>query len=459
MTQETIAAIATPPGSGGIGIVRISGPDALKVVSGLFGRSDSRAKENLFLESHRMVHGYIFEAASGFVIDEVMLVAMLAPRSYTAEDVVEIQSHSGSFVMKTILNQVLLKGARLAEPGEFTKRAFLNNRIDLTQAEAVADIINARTAGSLKIAASQNTGALRVLIEDARTRLIDFLAQVESAIDFPDETEQLISCDQGAATLERVIALCRKAIRQYEDAHFLRDGVKLVICGAPNVGKSSLMNRLLETERAIVTSVPGTTRDLIEDNVNINGLPFVISDTAGMHQTDDLVEKIGIEKAKTHIQEADLVLFMKEAGTVNFEKEFVSVVPPGKKVIVVINKTDLLKTDDVPALPETFETIPWIGISALENRGIDELRKMITRETVQNLENTSSIVPNLRHKLALERAVKCLNNAKHGLETNLEEETLAIDIRNGADYLGQITGDTAGIDILDTIFKNFCIGK
>ncbi|MEA1969551.1 MAG: tRNA uridine-5-carboxymethylaminomethyl(34) synthesis GTPase MnmE [Thermodesulfobacteriota bacterium] len=483
MREETIAAIATPPGSGGIGIIRISGSKALGVVSSLFGRTRKRPDENFVFESHIIRHGYIFELESGSVIDEVLIVPMLGKRSYTAEDVVEIQSHSGPFVMRTILNQVLLNGARLAEPGEFTKRAFLNGRIDLTQAEAVIDIINAKTVDSLKIAASQHTGALKDLINHARLMLVSFLAQIEAAIDFPDETDELLPVDKGITAVDEVLSICTRAIQLYDDAHFLRDGIKLVICGSPNVGKSSLMNRLLEKERAIVTSVPGTTRDLIEESLNINGIPFLISDTAGLHQTDDPVEKIGIERAKQHIKDSDLILFMEVAGSKNFEKEFTNIIPSEKKVILVFNKRDLAEDGYEPELPEKYNEIPCIAVSALHNQGIDNLRKMIAQVIVSNftcdlqvtcdLEDTcgrqamhdlqvkspSSVVPNLRHKHALEQAVASLNAAKQGMETNIEVETLAIDIRDSADFLGQITGDSAGIDILDTIFKNFCLGK
>ncbi|MFO7885786.1 MAG: tRNA uridine-5-carboxymethylaminomethyl(34) synthesis GTPase MnmE [Desulfobacteraceae bacterium] len=459
MNEDTIAAIATPVGSGGIGIIRMSGPESINLVSGLFGRTTFRVDKEFVFESHKMVHGYIFERESGFVLDEVLVVAMMGPRSYTGEDVVEIQSHSGPFVMKTILHQVLLNGARLAEPGEFTRRAFLNGRIDLTQAESVADIINAKTAGSLKIAASQNTGALRDLIENARNKLISLLAQVESAIDFPDETESLISLDQSADMLETVISICRRSIQRYEEAHFLRDGIKLVICGAPNVGKSSLMNSLLERDRAIVTSVPGTTRDLLEENITINGIPFLISDTAGLHQTDDLVEKIGIERAKKHIKEADLILYMKDSRPCDFEKDFAKIISFGRKIILVINKIDLAENWKDTGFREKYREIPCIGVSALENRGIEALRQMITRETASHIESSSSIVPNLRHKMALEQALDRLVSARNSLKNNVEAETLAIDIREGADCLGMITGNTAGIDILDTIFKNFCIGK
>ncbi len=460
MTHDTIAAMATPAGSGGIGIIRVSGAEAPDLVSGLFSTTKKGPRNCLNLESHRVIHGYFFDGATGHVIDEVLLIPMLAPRSYTAENVVEIQAHSGPLVLGTILDQLIKKGARLADPGEFTKRAFLNGRIDLTQAEAVMDIINAKTSGSLKIAASQVLGNLKDPVKKARETLISLLARLEAAIDFPEEADDLIPQSEGEAIISPVLTLCLKSIRLFDETHFLRDGIKLAICGAPNVGKSSLMNRLLTRERSIVTALPGTTRDLIEESITINGIPFLISDTAGMHQTDDLVEKIGIERAKKHVQESDLILFMKEAGTAFSKTEFNAIIPAGKKVILVINKIDLTaKKNPLFNLPDSLKELPVIRISALKNQGIDALRKMITDLFCRSIQHSSSIVPNLRHKLALERAAGHLKSAQSGFSSNQNEETLAIDIRNAADLLGEITGDTAGIDILDTIFSNFCIGK
>lgn len=455
---DTITAIATPPGSGGIGIIRISGPRALEIVPLFFGTSPTGPSPGLQLTSHTLLHGYIFNARTREVIDEVLLLFMMAPRSYTAEDVVEIQSHSGPFVMAAILDQVISAGARLAEPGEFTKQAFLNGRIDLTQAEAVADIINARSSASLKMAAAQGIGELRRAIEESRNTLIDLLALLESAIDFPDETQELVPTELGLDKVRTVLMACRVFIKKYEDAHFLRDGIKLTICGPPNVGKSSLMNRLLEKERSIVTAIPGTTRDLIEESLNINGIPYLLSDTAGMHKTDDLVEKIGIERANKQIACSDLILFMKSAESKISETELRGIVPKDKKLILVINKIDLAH-GDLKDLDPALDDIAWVKISALKNVGIDKLRKMITELSMGNLDDTSSVVPNLRHRKALENCVKSLETAEKGFKNNQNEETLAMDIRDAANFLGEITGDTAGIDILDTIFSNFCIGK
>ena len=484
MIADTIAAVATPPGAGGgIGIIRISGPGALTVAQSIFTRRTDVA-ESAFdpsvllpsrcLESHKVHHGYIFDPATKEIIDEVLLIPMLAPHSYTAEDVVEIQAHSGPLVLQTILDLVLAQTVRLADPGEFTRRAFLNGRIDLTQAEAVMDIIQARSTEALKIAVSQGLGHLKGVIQGARQRLISLLTHIDAAIDFPDETGELLSESGAASVVSDVLDICKDAIQQYEDAGFLREGLKLVICGPPNVGKSSLMNRLLERERAIVTDIPGTTRDLIEEPLNINSMPFLISDTAGMHATDDPVERIGIDRAKAHVEQSDLILWVKDAAAPFCLKEISALVPRGKKIIGVLNKIDRLVPENIDALPTRLDSdapcdpstvssdglsFPLCPVSAKYGDGIDGLKKVILDVAVGHLNLTSSIVPNTRHKQALRRAMESLEAARSGLATAIMEETLSIDIGNGVDALGEITGDSAGVDILDYIFSSFCIGK
>jgi len=461
--KDTIAAIATPYGSGGIGVIRISGPNAFDIASTLFSKRKIRPEGGANLESHKVYHGYIFDPGNKDIIDEVLLIPMKGPSSYTAEDVVEIQAHSGTIVLRIILDEILSHGARLSEPGEFTKRAFLNQRIDLTQAEAVADIITAKSASALKFAASQNLGVLKNQIRELREKLIHFLSLLEVNIDFPDDVEPFEPSQKERGLIDDVLEKCRELIKQHEDVCFLKNGIRITICGAPNVGKSSLMNRLLEQDRAIVTAIPGTTRDPIEEGLNIDGIPFVIIDTAGIHQSDNLVEIIGIEKAKDHIAAADLVLFMKEPGTHFTDKEFEKVVPlenqTGKKVIFVINKIDL-GNRHLPELSEKYQYIPKVEISALLNKGIKELREKIVATCVADLDMEKlSVIPNLRHKKALEQTVESLISVKTGFAQTLEEDILAIDIKNSIDSLGTITGETASLDILDRIFDNFCIGK
>lgn len=460
MTTDTIAAISTPPGIGGIGVIRISGAECLEILSLVFGKTRAGVEDCTVLKSHTVYHGYVFDSSKEAVIDEVLVIPMQAPRSYTAEDVVEIQSHSGNVVMNTILEQVLAKGARLAEPGEFTKRAFLNGRIDLTQAEAVADIINARSVKSLKVAASQNTGVLRERISQMRADVMEVYALYEASIDFPDDVVDTVDPGRVLPVVERVLHDCRSLIRRYNDACFIREGINVVICGAPNVGKSSLMNRLIENDRAIVTSVPGTTRDPIRESFNLNGIPLVVADTAGIHPTQDLVEIIGIEKAKEHITQADIILFMQEPGACMTEKELDKVIPSGVKTVFVINKIDLTAGRDLPEMPETYRNDPKIGISALHNQGIDELREMIVDLAMSDLDiDSGSVVPNLRHKSALQEAAAYLEAVEKGIREGREEETLSLDVKAGIEALGNITGETAGIDVLDHIFSNFCIGK
>ncbi|MBF0242846.1 MAG: tRNA uridine-5-carboxymethylaminomethyl(34) synthesis GTPase MnmE [Desulfamplus sp.] len=473
--KETIAAIATPTGAGGIGIIRISGSQAVEVALQIFSKSSKKRVTPPFFESHKAIHGYIFDTDSDAVIDEVLLVPMVAPRSYTAEDVVEIQAHSGAVVMRAILDIILSKGVRLAKPGEFTQRAFLNGRIDLTQAEAVADIINARSVSSLKIAVAQGLGHLKNSVIDARDELIALLAELEVTIDFPEDVSDTVSKEGVSQVIKKVLDRCKSAVQTYQDAHFLRDGLKIAIFGAPNVGKSSLMNRLLEKERSIVTEFPGTTRDLIEESINIDGIPFIISDTAGMHQTDDPVEKIGIERAKKSIEQSDMVLFIQDVINISDSGLNLNIDEPilsNKKAIVVLNKIDKLNHEAINSLPSSIWTqhglIAVAPISAKTGDGLFELKKMITQIATEDLIKnsninpnwSSSVVPNLRHKTALQTAASSLNQALENIKFNsLGEETLAIDIRNAIDCLGEITGDSAGVDILDAIFSQFCIGK
>lgn len=481
--NDTIAAIATPTGSGGIGVIRISGPRAFDISAALFSKTPNSSQRCENLESHRVCHGYIFDLEEHAVIDEVLLISMKGPSSYTAEDVVEIQAHSGTMVLRRILDKILGLGARLSEPGEFTKRAFLNGRIDLTQAEAVIDIINAKSANALKFAASQNLGALKQKIGQLRDQLIDFLSLVEVNIDFPDDVQSFEPSHKERVFIEDLLEQCRQFIKRHDDACFLKDGIRITICGAPNVGKSSLMNRLLEQDRSIVTAIPGTTRDPIEEGLNMEGIPFVLSDTAGIHQTDDLVEIIGIEKARDHIDKADIILFMKEAGTDFSEVEFQKVLSLplqapqqathqaigqsiskpedqwGKKVIFVVNKIDI-EDLTLPLLSEKYKDIPRVEISALLNKGIDKLKQKIVSISMAGLDiEKSSVIPNLRHKKALEQTVESLEAVHAGLTNRYEAEILAIDIKNSIDSLGTITGETASLDILDNIFNNFCIGK
>jgi tRNA modification GTPase len=471
MENDTIAAIATPTGSGGIGIIKISGKDAFSIAEAIFqkscasrgeGRSESEAP-SFPLKSHRLYHGHIVNPETGQVLDEVLLSAMKAPRTYTREDVVEINTHSGYIVMASILDLVLQKGARIADPGEFTKRAYLSGRIDLTQAEAVIDIINSRTQKSLEIATSQIKGELKKRIESIRGSLIDILTQVEAAIDFPEDVGDVIDAGSVKKILDKeIIYELSDMVAQYENAHFLRDGLKMIVVGRPNVGKSSLMNRLIKNDRVIVTSIPGTTRDLIEETLNIRGIPVIIADGAGLHDTENPVEVIGIEKTKEYIQASDLILFMIDASdpfTIDDQKIYQTI--SGKRLILVINKIDLVKDGFQPQIPETWDEIPSVKISALYGNGLSSLKDLIAKLALgnQDIDVQSTIIPNLRHKIALEKSLEFAVSAGEELLKGISFELIAIDIKETLDSLGEIIGAVANEEIIDQIFNRFCIGK
>lgn len=471
MEYDTIAAIATPIGSGGIGIIKISGQNAFSIAEAIFQRSRPswgvgrpEGEALIFpLKSHRLYHGYIVHPETGRVLDEVLLSAMKGPRTYTREDVIEINTHSGYIVMASILDLVLQKGARLADPGEFTKRAYLSGRIDLTQAEAVIDIINSRTEKSLEIATSQIKGDLKNRIEFMRHSLIDILTQVEAAIDFPEDVGDLIDVESVNQILNKtVIDELSDMVAQYENAHFLRDGLKMIVVGRPNVGKSSLMNRLIKYDRAIVTPIPGTTRDLIEETLNIRGIPVIIADSAGLHETKDPVEVIGIEKTKEYIHTSDLILFMIDASdpfTIEDNKIYQTI--GDKRLVLVINKIDLVEDGFKPEIPETWDKIPSVKISALYGNGLSSLKDLIAKLAIgdHHLDVQSTIIPNLRHKLALEKSLGFAVSAGEELRKGTSFEFVAIDIKATLDGLGEIIGTVAKEELLDQIFNRFCIGK
>lgn len=470
-TRSTIAAIATPPGSGGIGIIKISGPEAPNIAARLFRRplpsSDATGEmapmANDQWKSHRFYYGFIVHPQTLQVLDEVMAVLMRGPRSYTREDVVEIHVHSGQAVLRAVLESVLSCGAVPASPGEFTKRAFINGRIDLTQAEGVIDLINARTERSREIAAVQVRGEMNNRISEIRNVLLNIMTEFEAAIDFPEDVEE--STDSQRALLQlrnQVIDPLSELLRQYDNAHVLRDGVKVVIAGRPNVGKSSLMNRLMGKERAIVTPVPGTTRDTIEDVISIQGIPIVLTDTAGLHHTDDPVERIGIERAHSYIQEADIVLFMTEASQAPSSDDFLFLQNRlEQKIIWVVNKSDLIDASYLlPQPPVEFATVPRISISAKENSGINALMALITQTAVdENIFRESLLVPNFRQKDAIETGLQHAKAAADGLDIETPTELICIDIQSSLDTLGEVIGVVFQEDILDHIFSRFCIGK
>ncbi|WFD10283.1 tRNA uridine-5-carboxymethylaminomethyl(34) synthesis GTPase MnmE [Tepidibacter hydrothermalis] len=456
--DDTIAAIATAPGEGGIGIVRMSGEKALDIAESVF---ESVNKKSIKDHNPRtLIYGNIID--DGKIIDEVLLAYMKGPHTYTKEDVIEINCHGGFISVKKILELVLKKGARLAEGGEFTKRAFLNGRIDLSQAEAVMDIINAKTDMSYNVAQSQLEGSLSFKIKELRNKVTELLAHVEVAIDFPDEDVEHITYEN---LYNKSKELRKEIINLYETSEtgkIIRDGLKTVIVGKPNVGKSSLLNAILKESRAIVTDIPGTTRDVIEEFVNINGIPLRIIDTAGIRDTEDVVEKIGVQKSREFFESADLAILVLDASR-ELSVEDIDILEnvKNKNTIVLINKTDLENKMDEDKIKEYIDEKRIIKISALERKGIDKLENEIADMVYKGnvSQGDSVMITNVRHKDSLERAINSINDAINAIEDNMALDFIEVDLKNIWDYLGEVSGDTVSEDLLDTIFRDFCIGK
>ena len=452
--RDTIAAISTPVGEGGIGIVRISGPASLPVARSIF-----RAKSNGGLKSHRFSYGDVVEPATGDLVDEAMVVFMKCPNSYTREDVVEIQCHGGTLVVSRILSLAIAQGARLAEPGEFTKRAFLNGRIDLVQAEAVMDVISSRTDASLALAQHQREGLLSRRLSVVKEGVLYALAYVEALIDFPEDDVDVAVETDVLGRVAPALAELDLLIEGFDEGRVLRDGVSVVIAGKPNVGKSSLLNTLLKEKRAIVTSVPGTTRDLIEEVVNINGLPVKLLDTAGIRESEDQVEQEGVRLSLDRIPKADLVLFVID-GSAPFAAEDAAILQAigGKSCIVVRNKSDLPLQAALPA----GCSAPVVPISTLTGAGIPELRDAITNAFMHGAAIDSRefvAVSKARHRDALLKARASLHSFLGNLESGVNMELLPVDLRDALDAVGEVTGETTADDVLDRIFSSFCIGK
>jgi tRNA modification GTPase len=475
MDNSTIAAIATPGGRGGIGIIKLSGPQAVSIAATIFSPAESKLKsvsdktpctKNIFrggLQSHRLYLGHIIDPENRRVVDEVLLSVMKAPRSYTKEDVVEINAHGGWTAVNAILELALRQGGRIAEPGEFTKRAFLNGRIDLTQAEAVIDVINARTDKSLQAAAAQIKGQLKSSVEQIREFLIAFLTRVEAAIDFPDDVADIVDSKAAVREIKAcVIKPLKRLIQHHLDGNILREGLKVAVVGRPNVGKSSLLNRLLQKDRAIVTATPGTTRDTIEETLNIKGVPIILADTAGLHDTNDPIETLGIEKTMENIEGADMVIYMIEAHrllTTEDHKIFSKI--QSKPFIIALNKIDLVNGERSVLLPHSWMEKDWVEISALYDRGIENLKeKMILAGFGKDpIDIETAIIPNLRQKLLMEDSLRASEITSREIGNGTPMELIAIHLQEAIDSLGQILGTNVKVDVLDQIFSRFCIGK
>ncbi|EMB56333.1 tRNA uridine-5-carboxymethylaminomethyl(34) synthesis GTPase MnmE [Streptococcus mutans] len=449
---DTITAIATPLGEGAIGIVRISGSKALAIIKKIF-----KGKNLDDVPSHTINYGHIVE--NGAIIDEVMVSVMRAPKTFTREDVIEINTHGGVAVTNEILQLVLRSGARMADPGEFTKRAFLNGRVDLAQAEAVMDLIRAKTDKAMAVAVQQLDGSLSNLINNTRQEILNTLAQVEVNIDYPeyDDVEEMTTALMREKTQE-FETLLTNLLKTARRGKILREGLSTAIIGRPNVGKSSLLNNLLREEKAIVTDIEGTTRDVIEEYVNIKGVPLKLIDTAGIRETDDLVEKIGVERSKKALEEADLVLLvLNSAEKLTDQDRTLLEISQNSNRLILLNKTDLPEQIETDQLPEDC-----IKISVIKNQNIDVIEERINKLFFDNaaiVEKDATYLSNTRHISLIEKALKSLQAVNDGLELGMPVDLLQVDMTRTWEILGEITGDAAPDELITQLFSQFCLGK
>lgn len=455
---DTIAAISTAVGNAGISVIRISGPGSFPVANRIFkGRGSFSG-----YESHTVHYGKIIDPDSNAVIDEVLILKMAAPRTYTREDVVEINCHGGYVTASRILDLLYRQGIRPAEAGEFTERAFLNGRIDLAQAEAVMDLIGSRTEKSSKIALSQLEGKLSVEVGRLRQSLVELLAEIEVNLDYPEYDFEDVTAEKCSIKLQDIKNELNRLIESFSFGKIIREGMEVAIIGKPNAGKSSLLNRLSRKNRAIVTDIPGTTRDILEEYVNILGLPIKLIDTAGLRDTEDKVEKIGVEKALEVIESSDLILFILDAKS-GFEKEDMDILEKVRnysdKTLYVVNKTD---ATDPEKITEIRANIPdFLEISVLEDSGINALESEIYRFVNKSRMDTDNLVlvTNARHKMLLEEAAKGIDAAMAAIGAGMTLDIISMDIKNAADKLGEITGHMVSEEVILNIFQRFCVGK
>lgn len=455
--EDTIAAISTPAGEGGIGIIRISGPQSLASALKLF---KPQIKKTVY-QSHRLYLGEIISPSDGKTIDECLFTYMKSPNSFTREDVVEFHCHGGTVVLQMVMEHLLRTGVRDAAPGEFTKRAFLNGRIDLSQAEAVIDIIRAKTDRSLRVAQSQLKGGLKDTLKAVRDLLIQALALTEAFIDFPEEDIDPASFCDIDKTIGQALDIIQGLTDTYEEGRIIREGVHVVIAGRPNVGKSSLLNALLREKRAIVTSVPGTTRDVIEEVINIKGIPVNLIDTAGIRDTVDIVEEEGIRRTIDKLGQADIVLYMvDEEGIHKSDTDFLDSLDSGRKILV-INKTDLMTSGEIEKIKTLAPATHAVSLSVFQEEGIEALKNALYETLLHHGHGLSPqvVISRKRHKVALEEAGHLLLSARQGLIEQRPCELISIDMREALDKIGEVAGDTTPEHILNKIFSDFCIGK
>ncbi len=457
--QDTIVAPATAPGQGAVAIVRLSGPRALAILDSLWKPLRSGIKP----EPRKMVLGEIIDPATGAILDRAIAVRMPAPRTFTGEDVAELHCHGGMYLVRRILAAAMAAGARMAEPGEFTRRAFLNGRIDLTEAEAIADLVAARSEGALRLALGQMAGALSGKIAKLRDQLVSIRAHLEAEIDFADEDLDLPSRGEIASSIGRLADDVAILHQSFVVGRITREGARAVILGKPNVGKSSVLNLILGVERAIVTAVPGTTRDVIEDSIQLGPLQLVLQDTAGVRERADEVESIGISRTFSSLAEADLVLAVFDsARPLDAEDAMVIERCRGRSGVALLNKRDLPPVTSAENLRSAGLAMPIVPFSALRGEGLESLRTEIARlvEEMAAPGLASGVaISRERHRASLDRALKALSAAQESLRSAMPPEIVAVDVAAAADALGEITGEIHREDILDAIFREFCIGK
>ncbi len=456
--EDTIAALSTPYGTGGIGVIRISGEHAFRLAAKIF--VSFRAMEEI--ESHTVSYGKILDPESKEIVDEVLLLKMAKPNTFTREDVVEIHCHGGIVVINSVLELIFKYGARPAEAGEFTKRAFLNGRIDLSQAEAIIDLINSKTVESSKAAVSHLEGRLSGRLKSLREELVELLAHIEVTVDYPEHDIEEITGEKVYASLKQIKGELLRLAGTFHRGKLLREGINIVIAGKPNVGKSSLLNQLSGHTRAIVTDIPGTTRDIIEEYVNIKGIPAKITDTAGIRTTEDVVEKIGVDKAYEAIAAADLIIMLiaADTGIVDEDREILKEME-GSKKIILINKTDLADSSRIAELRKELGNGCILEASVVRDQGIENLEAAIAEMFYSGdiSKNEEVLLTNARHKSLVDKATAAIEQAMGSFDAGMPLDMVTIDIKSSADYIGQITGESIDEAVMHNIFSRFCIGK
>lgn len=456
--MDTIAGVATPMGEGGIAVIRVSGDDALTIVDKIY-----RGKNQLStVDSHTIHYGALIDPSVNEQVEEVLVSVMRAPRTFTREDVVEINCHGGLISVEKVLDLVLEHGARLAEPGEFTKRAFLNGRIDLSQAEAVIDLIRAKTDKALKVALSQVEGKLSKLIKGLRQELIEAMAHIEVTLDYPEHDVEEFTQNFLLGKCEDVKQQVARLLQTAKQGKILREGLSTAIIGKPNVGKSSLLNSFVQEDKAIVTEIAGTTRDVIEEYVNVRGVPLRLIDTAGIRETDDIVEKIGVEKSRQLLQQVDLVLLMVNYNEFLHDDDLaIFEASKGLQVIIIINKTDLPQKLELDKVKEAFPDAPLVLTSVKEEKGIDQLEQAIAHLffTGRVQQEDMTYVSNARHINLLRQAEQAMEDAIDGIHQQMPVDMVQIDIKKAWELLGEVIGESVGEDLIDQIFSQFCLGK